>query len=90
MKITMITVCYNSASTIKDTLESVLSQTYTDYEYLIIDEAHRLKNDQGKFSTIVRKFNLELVNHKKSNTDTHLYKEIKLPKMNQIFNQKKK
>ena len=28
-----------------------------NYEYLIIDEAHRLKNDQGKFSTIVRKFN---------------------------------
>ena len=28
-----------------------------NYEYLIIDEAHRLKNDQAKFSTIVRKFN---------------------------------
>ena len=28
-----------------------------NYEYLIIDEAHRLKNDQGKFSMIVRKFN---------------------------------
>ena len=27
-----------------------------NYEYLIIDEAHRLKNDQGKFSMIVRKF----------------------------------
>ena len=28
-----------------------------NYEYLIIDEAHRLKNDQAKFSMIVRKFN---------------------------------
>ena len=28
-----------------------------NYEYLIIDEAHRLKNDQAKFSMVVRKFN---------------------------------
>ena len=37
MKISLITVCFNSESTIKDTLESVLKQTYTNYEYLIID-----------------------------------------------------
>lgn len=37
MKISIITVCFNSEKTIKDTLESVLKQTYTNYEYLIID-----------------------------------------------------
>ena len=37
MKISLITVCFNSSATIKDTLESVLKQTYDNYEYLIID-----------------------------------------------------
>ncbi len=37
MKISIITVCYNSCQTIRDTLESVLSQTYDDIEYIVID-----------------------------------------------------
>lgn len=37
MKITIITATYNSGSTLRDTIESVLSQTYKDIEYLIID-----------------------------------------------------
>lgn len=37
MKISIITVTYNSAKTLADTLESVLRQEYDDYEYLVID-----------------------------------------------------
>lgn len=37
MKITVVTVCRNSASTLRDTLESVLAQSWTDYEYLVVD-----------------------------------------------------
>jgi glycosyltransferase involved in cell wall biosynthesis len=37
MKITVITVCYNSAKTIADTLRSVREQTYEDVEHIIID-----------------------------------------------------
>lgn len=37
MKISIITVVYNGADTIKDTIESVLNQSYEDIEYIIID-----------------------------------------------------
>lgn len=37
MKISVITVTYNSAATVRDTIESVLRQEYQDYEYLVID-----------------------------------------------------
>ena len=37
MKISIITSTYNSEKTVKDTLESIINQTYTDIELLIID-----------------------------------------------------
>lgn len=37
MKLSIITVCFNSQDTIEDTIQSVLSQTYHDIEYIIID-----------------------------------------------------
>ncbi len=37
MKISIVTVCYNSAKTIADTLKSVSSQTHSDIEHIVID-----------------------------------------------------
>lgn len=37
MKISIITVTYNSSKTLKDTLESVLKQTHQDFEHIIVD-----------------------------------------------------
>jgi glycosyltransferase involved in cell wall biosynthesis len=37
MKISIVTVCYNSASTIADTLRSVSNQTYKHIEHLVVD-----------------------------------------------------
>ena len=39
MKISIITVCFNSAETIQDTVRSVMSQTCGDYEHILIDGA---------------------------------------------------
>lgn len=37
MKISIITATFNSGATLRDTMESVLSQSYTDYEHIIVD-----------------------------------------------------
>lgn len=37
MKISIVTATYNSASTLFDTLKSILCQSYTDYEVILID-----------------------------------------------------
>ncbi|MCX6296707.1 MAG: glycosyltransferase family 2 protein [Bacteroidetes bacterium] len=39
MKVSIITVCYNSSETIEMTIKSVLSQNYSNIEYIIVDGA---------------------------------------------------
>ena len=41
MKISIITTSYNSAHTLRDTMDSVLRQGYTDYEYIVVDGASK-------------------------------------------------
>ncbi|MFT0476046.1 glycosyltransferase family 2 protein [Pseudomonas antarctica] len=37
MKVSIITVCYNSAGTIRDTIESVFLQDHSNIEYILVD-----------------------------------------------------
>lgn len=39
MLVSVITVCYNSEKTVRKAIESVLSQTYPEIEYIIVDGA---------------------------------------------------
>lgn len=48
MKVSIITTCYNRATTIQGAIESVLAQDYPDIEYIIVDG---LSND-GSVDTI--------------------------------------
>lgn len=41
MKVSIITIAWNSAETIEDTIKSVLSQCYEDVEYIIVDGASK-------------------------------------------------
>lgn len=43
MKISLITITYNSEKTLADTIKSVLEQTYLDVEYIIVDGASKDK-----------------------------------------------
>lgn len=55
MKISVITVAYNSSKTLPDTIQSVLSQTYADIEYIVVDGGSKdgtvalLKDSEKRF-----------------------------------------
>ncbi len=41
IKVSVITVCYNAEKTIERTVESVISQSYPNFEYVIVDGGSR-------------------------------------------------
>lgn len=59
MKISIITTCYNREATIRDSIESVLSQDYFNIEYIVVDGASKdqsmniINEYKDRISTII-------------------------------------
>lgn len=79
MKISIITPTYNSGKTLRDTLESVLKQTYTNYEHIIVDGASKddtiqiIKENKEKY-----KGKLKYISEKDSGIYDAMNKGIKI------------
>lgn len=58
MKISVVTACYNSALYIEDTIKSIVEQTYSNWELVIVDDCST--DDSLKaIKKCVKKFNIE-------------------------------
>ena len=55
MKVSVITICFNSQDTIEDTIKSVISQDYKDIEYIIVDG-----NSKDNTKIIIQKYKSKL------------------------------
>lgn len=59
MKISIVTICYNNEKEIRATIESVVSQTYSDIEYIVVDGASKdnslaiIKEYEDKISVLI-------------------------------------
>lgn len=67
MKISIITVCYNSAKTIEKTFQSVKTQTYKNIEYIVVDG----KSSDSTLEIIEK--NKEIISKSISELDKGLY-----------------
>lgn len=70
MKVSIITSCFNRESTIRTCIESVLSQTYPDIEYIIVDGA-----SQDHSFEIIKEYE-DYIDKIISEADTGMYEAI--------------
>lgn len=82
MKVSIITVNYNGSSTLSRTIESILNQTYTNIEYIIIDgnsmdsSVKTIKSYEEKFKQ--KKYEYKWISEKDTGIYNAMNKGIKL------------
>ena len=67
MKVSIITVCFNSAETIQNTFDSIRNQTYNNIELIVIDGA----SNDGTLDII--ESNKDIISKMVSEPDQGLY-----------------
>ncbi|MDR2410697.1 MAG: glycosyltransferase [Bacteroidales bacterium] len=70
MTISLITTCYNSGKTVERTIQSVMSQSYNNIEYIVVDGA----STDGSVEII--KHYVEGITHFVSESDNGIYEAI--------------
>lgn len=85
MKITIVTVCMNCEKEIVSTIESVISQTYPDFEYIIIDGASKDNTVQIATKLTEERKNIRIISEKDKGIYDAMNKAIKLSKGEYIF-----
>lgn len=82
MLISIITVCFNSEKTIRNTIESVLNQTYSDVEYIIVDGASKDKTieivNEYKQAFAEKKYRYRIISEKDNGIYDAMNKGIRM------------
>ena len=70
MKILCIIPCYNASATLKGAIESVVNQSYTNWELIVVDDASTDKSRKiaqsyaKKYSNITKHINSAIIKYK--------------------------
>ena len=72
---TVITPIYNRRATIQRTIDSVISQTFSDYEYIIIDDGSSQSSDDIIFD-FLNATNIPAMYVKKENGGVHTARNV--------------
>lgn len=85
MKITIVTVCMNCEKEIIPTIKSIIFQTYSDFEYIIIDGKSKDKTVQIANELTCNLKNIKIISEEDNGIYDAMNKAVKLAKGEYVF-----